>query len=313
MTEFIGVTAGLTLIGIPLVWSDIFSLVLVVSLTLFNGYWHKERLVIVLTMMNVVFFIVAFLTHPNPAAIEHTFLAWNVPADAQGSVIWYIAATIGNAIASPWMIFFQSNAVIDKGLTSKDLRFGRIDTLIGCVVETLIAIAVILCGAALFDHVQNLDSSNPAFLISALTPFVGRLGSTLFGLGLFNAACLGAMTISLSTSWTIAGAFGWKKSLNDKISEAPQFYTVYIGSLLLAAGIILLPSLPLNFIAVLTQVVVGVLLVPMLIFLMRFTSNRIIMGEYANGRFQRIWGWMIVGLLIVMSLMALWQTVMGRN
>ena len=297
MTEFIGMTAGLLVLGLPLWVADALSLALVLSLTLFAGYWTKERLALFVGALNVVFLIVAWLAHPSLAAIAHTFLSWHIPTWMSGSLVFYMIATLGNAVA-PWMIFFQGSAVIDKGITKQDLRLGRIDTLLGSVLQVIVAIAIILCGSALFGRVFSVTPLGPASIVHALTPIIGHVGSALFAFGLFNAGFLAAITISLSSSWTLADALGWPRSLNDKISSAPKFYAVYIGSLVLAAGAILIPHLPFNLLAVFTQGLGAFVMVPILIFLLLLTSRADIMGEHVNGRRQKIWGWTIVSLLI---------------
>ena len=148
----------------------------------------------------------------------------------------------------------------------------------------------------LVGRVANLDSSNPADLISALVPVAGRFGSILFAIGLFNAGWLAAVTISMSSAYAVASAFDSKRSLNDKIPDAPRFYGVYFGSLLLGAIIILIPGLPLNMLAVFTQIIAAMLLVPDLIFLVLLTSNPRIMGEYVSRWWKQIVGWAIVAL-----------------
>lgn len=311
MAEFIGMTAGLTILGLPLWASDIISVIFVGSLAIFMGYWNKERLLLFVGALNIVFIVVAYLSHPDPAAIATVFTTWpDVTLSAESTMMWYIIATIGNDLAA-WMIFFQNSATIDKGLTVKDLRLGRIDIAIGCVAQPIMAAAAILIGAALFGHVDNLDSANPTQIISALAPFTGQIGSALFGLGLFNAGWLAAITISLSTAWTISGAFGWPRSLNYKLLEAPKFYALYTGSLLIGAVAVLIPNLPLNFISVLTQIVAAILLIPILVFLILLANNRKIMGNYVNGRNNRIWGWLTVTILIAMTIGIVWQAIVG--
>ncbi|PWI58742.1 NRAMP family divalent metal transporter [Sulfoacidibacillus thermotolerans] len=307
MTEFIGMTAGLMMMGLPLWGSDLLSLLLVVSLAIFTGYWTKERLALFVSALNAVFILVAFLTHPSLSAVAHAFTAWSIPHHLQGSVIWFVVATVGNAIA-PWMIFFQGSAAIDKGITAKELRLGRIDTLIGSLVQVFIAVAIVLCGAVLYGHIQNVASVGPTAIIHALSSNVGRTAGILFGFGLFNAGFLASITISLSSSWTVADAFGFARSLNDKISTAPKFYAVYIGSLVAAAAAILVPGLPLNFIAVLSQALGAMVMIPILLFLVILTSNREIMGNYANGGFQRVWGFTIALVLISLTVTLVIQT-----
>lgn len=137
---------------------------------------------------------------------------------------------------------------------------------------------------------------------------IGEWPAILFGLGLFNAGFLASITVSLSSSWSIAELFGWSKSLNDKIWEAPKFYAVYIGSLVFAALAILVPHLPLNLISIATQVIGGVLMLPLLIFMVLMTSDRKLMGAYRTKLFGRIWGWAMVLLLIGLTLASFWQT-----
>ena len=309
LTEFIGMTAGLIMLGLPLWVSDIFSLLLVITITIFTGYWTKERLALLIGVLNFIFVIVALMTHPSIATIGHAFAAWNVPANSN-NLFWYIVALIGNAIA-PWMIFFQGSAYIDKGVVKENLRFGRIDTKIGCVVQVIIAACAIIAGAALFGKISNIADLGPAAIINAFRTFVGNWSGILFGLGIFNAGLLASITISLSSSWSIAEAFGWSKSLNDKIADAPKFYGVYIGSIVFAALAILIPNLPLNFISVVTQVIGGFLMAPILIFMVLLSNNKQLMGEYKNSLFSNIRAGIITIVLIGLAVLTFYNTFIG--
>lgn len=307
ITEFIGMTAGLVLLGLPMWLSDMICLLLVITFVLLTGYWTKERIALMLGALNVVFLVIAGMTHPSLAVIGHAFATWNTPVINQNDLIWYVVATIGNAIA-PWMIFFQGSGTIDKGVTPREIRFSRIDTAMGCIMQVIIAAGIIICGAALFGHVQDIGNAGPSDIISSLHQVVGRWPAILFGIGLFNAGFLASITVSLSSSWSIAELFGWSKSLNDKIADAPKFYSVYIGSLVLTALAILIPNLPLNFIAVITQVIGGILMLPLLIFMVLMTSDKGLMGEHRTKLFGRIIGWAMVSLLIGLTVATFWNT-----
>lgn len=312
ITEFVGMTAGLTLMGLPLWLADLISFAFVSFVMFFMGYWSKERLGILVGVVNVVFIIVAFMTHPDPAEIGKVFTSWpSITWDLKSDgMLVFILATIGNAIA-PFMLYYNNNTTLDKGLTRKDLRLGRIDIALGSLLQPIFAAAVMICGAALMGHVANLDDSNPADLITAFVPVTGRIGSILFALGLFNAGWLAAITISFSSAYTVAGAFGWKRSQNNKISEAPKFYALYFGCLLLGAVVILIPDLPLSMLAVFTQIFATMLFVPDLIFLVLLTNNRKIMGEYANSRWKRLLGWGIISLYSAVSVVTIILTLNG--
>ena len=311
VTEFIGMTAGLVLLGLPLWLATMSCLTLVVAFVLLTGYWTKERVALLVGALNAVFLAVAAMTHPSLAKIGHAFVAWNTPAAAPGSVTWYVIATVGNAIA-PWMIFFQGSGAVDKGVTSRELRLSRIDTAVGCVIQVCIAAGIIICGAALFGRAQDISQGGPGDLITALNGAAGRWAGALFGIGLFNAGFLAAITVSLSSSWSVAELLGWSKSLNERVTDAPRFYAMYILSLVVAALVILLPHLPLNLIAIATQIVGGILMTPLLIFMVLLTSNRELMGEHRSTPLAQLWSWamvaVLVGLAIATGSTALWHS-----
>jgi len=309
ITEFVGMTAGLMVVGLPLWAGDILSFVFVSAVTFLMGYRPKERFVLFVGAINIVFIAAAIMSHPDPAAIAKEFISrpkisWDLGSNG---MLIFIMATVGNAIA-PFMLYFQSNATLDKQITANDLRLGRADIALGAILQPLFAMTVMICGAALVGKIANLDSSNPKDLISALIPVAGRLGSNLFAIGLFNAGWLAAITISLSSAYTVAGAFGSKRSLNHRIPEAPRFYGIYFGSLLLGAVIVLVPGLPLNMMAVFTQIIAAMLLVPDLVFLVLLTSNRGLMGEHVSRWWKQIVGWAIVALYAAMSAATIYIT-----
>jgi Mn2+/Fe2+ NRAMP family transporter len=312
ITEFVGMTAGLTLLGLPLWAGDALSFVFVSIVTVLIGYWPKERLLLLVGAINLVFVVAAMLTHPDPAAIRKVFvtlpvISWDL---SSSSMLVFIMATIGNTIA-PFMLYFQSNATLDKGLTAKDLRLGRADLALGAIVQPIFAMAVMICGAALVGKVADLEISSPTQLIAALVPLAGHLGGSLFAIGLFNAGWLAAITVSLSSAYAVGGALDSERSLHNGLLQAPLFYGLYFGNLLLGAVIILVPGLPLNMMAVFTQIIAAMLLVPDLIFLVLLTSNSELMGEHVNRWWKRVVGWAIVALYSGMSSMSLHITLAG--
>lgn len=301
VTEFIGMSAGLLVLGFPLWLSVTLSAALILSITLIRGYGAKEKLAIGIGLLNVVFVVMAFLLRPDWGQIGQSFFMWGTQSGDRMDVVWYLIAMVGNAVA-PWMIFYQNGAYADKGTTAEEIRKGRLDTLIGCVCKVIIAFFLLVIGAVLFGQIADVESAGPAEFITALGQQFGPWAAILFGLGLFNAGLLASITVSLSSSWSAAQAFGWSKSLNDTIRQSPKFYGIYYGSVLLAAAIVLIPGLPLNRMAVVTQVLAGVLITPVLVFLVRLTSDKTVMGDLCNTRFQQIRGWIIVGVLGLISI-----------
>ena len=302
LTEFVGMSAGLEILGIPLLPSVVISTGLVLSIAMLSGYRAKERFGLVIGLFNLVFLFFALTVRPSVSVRESAALCTGRPFR------YYAAALIGNAIA-PWMIFYQNSAYLDKGLKKQHIRAGRADTLAGCICQVAVASALIFLGSSICGVVPDVENAGAPALAAALSTRCGPAAGVLFALGLFDSGLLAAVTVSLSSSWSVAESFGWSKSLNDSVREAPGFYAVYAFSVLLAAGLSLLPNLRLNGIAVFVQVAGGVLMAPILLFLTLLTSSPDVMGEYASRRGQKVRAWISVGILLAVAAVTIVQAV----
>lgn len=297
LTEFVGMSAGLELLGFP-VWAAVaVSVGLALSIAVLSGYKAKERFGLLIGSFHLLFLFFALFARPA-AGVQESVRLCSGP-----SFRWYAAALAGNAIA-PWMIFYQNGAYADKGMKARHIRSGRADTLAGCVCQGLVAAALIFIGSSLYGMVPDLENAGAPQIVAALDARFGPAAGVLFALGLFDSGLLAAVTVSLSSSWSIAESFGWSKSLNDSVREAPGFYGIYAFSVLLAAGMALAPGLRLNGISVFVQVAGGALMTPILFFLTLLTSNRDVMGEHANSLRQKVRAWVCVGILMAVSAFA---------
>ena len=150
-------------------------------------------------------------------------------------------ANIGTTIA-PWMVFFQQSAVVDKGVHEKDIPWSQLDTLIGSLFTVVVAIfIVIVTGTVLFG--KEIESAAQA--VSELMG-INKYAGTFLAIGLFDAGFLGAICISLASSWAFGEVFGWAHSLNHKVKEAPWFYASYFFDLVTAGLVVLIPGAPLS-------------------------------------------------------------------
>ncbi len=130
----------------------------------------------------------------------------------------------------------------------------------------------------------------------------GDWARLLFAIGLFDAGLLGALCISLSTSWAIGEVFGWAHSLNKSVREAPWFYAVYLFMLLSAGVVCLIATTHVqNAITIFVQVVAVTLLPAALVFLILLLNDKPLMGQYVNTRWQNFVNWSIVVFVIVVS------------
>lgn len=288
ITEFIGIGIGLSYFGVPLVISIPGAMVLNGLIAITGRYWTWERMTLGLAALNLIFVPLAFWAGPHWGAVLHVLQNPVIPPGS--SVLFLIIANIG-ATVTPWMIFFEQGAVVDKGLVPADIRGGRLDTLIGAVLATAGALgAMVLTATLLFPH--HIDPGNATFA-QAITPYLGRMGGTLFAVGLTEAGFVASTTIALSSSWALTEAMHLPRSLNRSVREAPVFYLSYFIEVFVAGAIVLIPGAPLTLIAIVVQVVNTILMPPALMFLLLFLNDKELMGEYRNSRRMN---WVVGGI-----------------
>ena len=290
VTEFIGVRAGLSFFGVPAELAVGGAVVLVFVVILTHRYWTWERTLLGLAVFNGLFVPAALLAHPQWGAVGRAFLTWG-PLPAGGllkpDTMLLIMADIG-ATVTPWMLFFQQSAVVDKGLQPRDITAGRIDTLAGSLVAAIFGIAAILATAPLFAHGINASDYQAAQFAQALEPLIGHVGGLLFALGITEAGLLAAMTISASSAYAFGEVLHKPHSLNIPLSEGWGFYAILLGSAVAAGALVLVPNAPLTYIVLIVNVIATLAMPPALLFLVLLVNDREIIGAHANGRWANI-------------------------
>jgi Mn2+/Fe2+ NRAMP family transporter len=300
VTEFIAIQAGGLYFGLPAWLSVSVGLGLVTAALGLRRYATWERALMALAAGNLLFVPAALLAHPSGAALTHALARWGpLPGGFTLGFVTLILANIG-ATVTPWMIFFQQSAVVDKGLTRVDLPQGRMDTAIGAVLAAIAGIATVVAAAPLFSaHVNVARFASGADFATALRPLIGGTGATLFALGIIEAGLLAAMTISTSSSYALAETISARHSLNLNFAQGRIFYAAAIVSTLFAACIVLIPGAPLLAITLTVNIIATLLMAPALLFLLLLINDREIMGSLANGWKANIAGG---GIVIAISL-----------
>lgn len=210
-----------------------------------------------------------------------------------------IIGVIGTTIA-PWMQFYQQASVVEKEIPLKYYKYSRIDTIVGGIAVSIIALSiVVVCAQTLYPLGIRIEEASQA--AEALAPVAGQFSALLFGFGLMNASLFGASILPMSTSYTICEAMGWESGVKYKFDEAKQFYIIYTALIALGAGFVLIPGLPLIKVMFLSQVVNGVLLPFILVPMLIMVNDKNLMDEYVNGRVYNIVCWMMVVVLSGLS------------
>jgi len=302
VAEFIGVRAGLSFFGIR-PWIAVGGALLLVLAVITTGrYWTWERITMGLAIFNGLFIPAALLAHPDWPAVGHALLTWSpLPRGDRSEIVLLILSTIG-ATVTPWMLFFQQSAVVDKGMQPRDIKAGRVDTLLGTVLATVFAIAAILATVPLFHHGINAADFEYAQFAQALVPWLGHAGAALFALGMFEAGIVAAIAISTSSAYAFGEVLGTAHSLNRPLRDAWPFYLFLLGSACAAAALVLIPHAPLEFIVLIVNVIAVLAMPPALVFLLMLVNDRELMGEHGNNLGMNVAGVTVTILLVVAGL-----------
>jgi Mn2+/Fe2+ NRAMP family transporter len=281
ITEFIAIRAGLGFFGVRPWIAVSLALVVLYAALMSHRYWTWERITLAAAAFNLVFVPVALMAHPSWHAVGRSFITWQPLPGFNKDTLLIVLADIG-ATVTPWMLFFQQSATVDKGMTTKDIRFGRIDTVLGAALASTAAIATILATAPLFAHGMTADNFQAAEFAQALQPLIGRFGASLFALGMVEAGIVAAITISTSSAYAFGEVTHNPHSLNLPMGEGKSFYAVLTLCAVAAAGIVLIPGLPLVYVVLLVNVVAVLAMPPALVFLFMLVNDKEIMGDLVS-------------------------------
>lgn len=309
ITEYVGMTAAMSIFGVPPIYTYCCVTLVLFGVVWYGQYWTFEKLTLFFCVFNLVYIPVAFWAMDTPSSpgwnmVARGFYDLKAAYPLTQDLIFIILANIGTTIA-PWMLFFQQSAVVDKKLDVQHIRSSKSETLIGSFITCSIAVFIIIATGAAFHYkippIIIEDAKQTADILSSLLPQHGDAARKLFAIGLFDAGFLGALCISLSTSWAAGEVFGWSHSLDHKIKDAPYFYLIYLVMLLTSGAVVLIPNAPLVMITMFVQVTAVTLLPAALVFLILLLNDKDLMGEYVNTKWQNIINWTVILLVVAMS------------
>jgi Mn2+/Fe2+ NRAMP family transporter len=208
------------------------------------------------------------------------------------------------------MQFYLQAAIVEKGITAKEYIQSRLEVVIGCVFTDVVAFFIIVaCAGAIWAHrPQVIQSAADAAV--ALKPF-GQYAFLLFSLGLFNASFFAACILPLSTSYTVCEGLGFESGVDRKFGEAPIFYWLYTLLIVLGAGVILVPKINLVEMVLFSQVVNGILLPFVLIYMVLLINKRGLMKEWTNSKVYNAISWLSVVIMIGLTLTLVAITLKG--
>ncbi len=297
VAEFSGIASSVQIFGV--------SKYLVVPLAAGFVWWlivkgtfkAAEKYFLTACVFYIAYVISGVMAHPSWAEVtKATFVpTFHVDAGYLSMMIGVVGTTI-----APWMQFYIQSAVVEKRVKPEQYPLSRIDVVIGCIITDVIAFFIIVaCAATVYmHHDPNVQFTDAGQVAAALAPLAGKWATVLFAFGLFNASLFTASILPLATSYYICEGMGWEAGIDRSFKEAPWFISIYTVLILIGAGVVLIPHAPLLGIMFWSQVVNGILLPFILIFMLILINEKRIMGRWVNGPVYNAISWVSVAIMI---------------
>ncbi|MBI2304450.1 MAG: divalent metal cation transporter [Chloroflexi bacterium] len=301
VAEFAGVAASLEIFGVSKYISVPLAAGMVWFLVIRGSYRMIERIFLGGVILYGSYVLSGFLVRPPWGEVLSQAItpSFELTAPFVGIFIAQVGTTV-----TPWMQFYLQSSVADKGIAAEAYPYERLDVFLGAFATLLSAFFIIVTAAATL-HVRGIPIATAQDAALALEPLAGSYAEALFAIGLLNASILGAAILPLSTAYAACEAFGWERGLNRSFREAPVFLGLYSALILMGAVVALWPGIPLVQVMFIPNVVNGILLPLILIFMLRLVGDRRIMGEHRNGPVFNAVGWFTGALLILLSILYL--------
>jgi NRAMP (natural resistance-associated macrophage protein)-like metal ion transporter len=301
LSNFAGIAAGMEIFGVNKFISVPLSAFLVWWMVVKGTYRFVEKAFLIACVFYLSYIITGIIVKPDWGHVFEQFLRPRMSL-SPGEMTMVIGL-VGTTIA-PWMQFYLQASVVEKGIKVEEYKFARFDVVMGSIIVHIVAFFIILvCAETLFKHGVRIETAKDAAL--SLKPLAGKYCTFLFAFGLVNASLFAASILPLSTTYLICEGLGWEVGIDKKFAEAPQFYGIYSLMILLGAGLILYPNIPLIPIMYLSQVINGMVLPFVLIFMLLLINDRKLMGEHRNGPLFNTIAWVTSIVMIGFTLLLL--------
>jgi len=305
IAQFAGVAAGMEVFGVNKFISIPISAFLVWWMVVKGTYKSLEKVFLTACVFYLSYIVTGIIVKPDWGHVAEQFL--HPQLDLRRPEITMLIGLVGTTIA-PWTQFYLQASMVEKGVKVEEYRFARLDVIMGAVIAQIVAFFIILvCAETLFKNGIRIETAKEAAL--SLSPLAGKYCTYLFAFGLVNAALFAASVLPLSTTYLICEGLGWEVGIDKKFVEAPQFYGFYSLMIFLGAGVILYPNLPLIRIMYFSQVINGIVLPFVLIFMLLLINDKKLMMEHANGFLSNAIAWVTSLVMIGFTLLLLIRTI----
>ena len=271
-------------------WSLLIG-ILAFALLFFGNYNLLEKVLIALViLMSLAFVFSAIMVKPNLSEIFKGAFFINFPNKSILTIIGLIGTTI-----VPYNLFLHASLVKEKWHEPSDLIYARKDTFIAVILGGLVSMCIIISAAS----IDSSQINNAADLAKSLEPLFGSFAKYFLSIGLFAAGITSAITAPLAAAFVATGCLGWQSNLKSKQFRAVWIFILVIG--------VVCSSLNIKSITIIkfAQIANGILLPIIVGFLIWIMNSKKILGTHHNRIWQNVFGFSILVISILLSLVAL--------
>lgn len=301
ISEFAGIAAACELVGISKYITVPLAAIGVWLIVTRGSYDRVEKIFLFMAFAFFTYPIAAIMAHPNWGDVLRGAAIPTIHLNA--TYFQLLVGAVGTTI-TPYMQLYIQSSVAEKGVQMEDYPAERLETYGGSIFAAVVVASIVVAtGATVFvaSHGAGVQINDATQAAQALVPFLGRLAPVLFMVGLLGASLLAAAVVPLATAYSVCESFGFERGVSHSFREAPIFQGLFTGMIVLGAIVALIPGLPLIALIVVAQIINGMLLPILLVFILRLVNDRRIMGKYVNSALQNVIAW---GIMVVLSLLS---------
>lgn len=295
VSEFVGIGAAMELMGVSKYIAIPLGALLIWYLVIFGTYGRLEKILLLMTLVFFAYPAAAFMAHPDWGAVAKGAFVPTFRKDP--AYIFLIVGLLGTTI-TPYIQIFQQSSLVEKGVARRHYGPERIDAYVGAIFSNLMSISMIIATAATLYVVGQRDVSSAADVARALEPVVGSAAKMLFGIGLLGATLLAGAVLPLATAYAVSEAFGAPKGVNLDFRHGKVFFSLFTALIVVGATLALIPNIPVMQLLVGVQVLNGILLPIILVFILLLINDKRLTGDLKNTRRNNLLG---MGTLILIT------------
>lgn len=302
LSEFVGIGAAAELLGVSRYVAVPLAAVLLWYLVIFGSYRKVEKIFLLMTLVFFAYPIAAVLGHPDWSAVARGALIpkieWN------SDYIFLLVGILGTTI-TPYIQVFQQSSVVERGAARKHYGEERIDVYAGSIFSNTMSIAMIVATAATLFIAGQHDINSAADAAKALEPVAGAAAGKMFAVGLLGASLLAGAVLPLATAYAVTEALGTPKGVDLDFRRGKTFFSIFTALIVFGAAVALIPNVPVFTLLVGLQVLNGILLPVILVFILLLINNEQLVGELKNTKLYNILGWgtfILITLAVVVML-----------